>query len=309
MPVKCISIEIPSIKGAGLTTTYKQLFQGESTIDGWDFDIPNCRAMIDNRLEKVFKMFELKEYSHLFTIPYPDICVHYIHQIAVNFPVFTLGTHTLGTSVGIDMVIHQRIFKENFVFFRIYCKRNGKLRKEFFLPLNYPEDIEFVVLCGTDRMLVQQLGPRPLEVVDISCQNPVYIKKTNIYATNKPYYLSRSSKFICNDYSTDRVYVCNLEGDILATLEGHGKFWNGLEYSITYASHITKSEDIIISVCRRDRSDPYTINVSSIVTGKCLANISSDISKCSQIREKALEFPIKGFAYDEKTLKIFTANT
>ena len=59
--------------------------------------------MIDNRLEKVFKMFELKEYSHLFTIPYPDICVHYIRQIAVNFPVFTLGTHTLGTSVGMDM--------------------------------------------------------------------------------------------------------------------------------------------------------------------------------------------------------------
>ena len=145
-------------------------------------------------------------------------------------------------------------------------------------------------------------------VVDISCQNPVYIKKTNIYATNKPYYLSRSSKFICNDYSTERVYVCNLEGDILATLQDHGIFLNYCKYSVTYGFHITKSEDIIISVCRRDRSDPYTINVTSIVTGKCLAKISSDISNCSQIRVEALTFHIRGFAYDERMHEIFTAN-
>ena len=42
-----------------------------SIIQGtWDFDIPNYRGMIYNRKERLFKVFELKKYTMLFSIPY-----------------------------------------------------------------------------------------------------------------------------------------------------------------------------------------------------------------------------------------------
>ena len=58
-PQTFISIEISSIK-AGLATTHKQLFQG--MVYEWDLDIPNCRGMIYNQLERMLMFFELKEY-------------------------------------------------------------------------------------------------------------------------------------------------------------------------------------------------------------------------------------------------------
>ena len=71
-------------------------------------------------------------------------------------------------------------------------------------------------------------------------------------------------QLMSHDKSTVKVYVCNLEGDKLATLQDHGIFWNYCKYSVTYGFHITKSEDIIISLCQIDQSDEYT----SIVTGE-----------------------------------------
>jgi hypothetical protein len=47
---------------------YRDLFPGESDISRWDFDISNCRGIIHNINEKVFKVLELKEYELLFTI-------------------------------------------------------------------------------------------------------------------------------------------------------------------------------------------------------------------------------------------------
>ena len=148
-------------------------------------------------------------------------------------------------------------------------------------------------------MVVQQVG-RKLEVVDISCDNPVVIKRTNIHTTFEPYYLNKSSKFICYNQSDQTIRVCNLEGEILVTLQNHRM----KSMSFSWGSHITKSNDIIIYVCM----DSHSINVSSIIIGELLAKISMDISSCSENRKKVLKQLFTGFAYDEKTHEIFTAN-
>ena len=72
-------------------------------------------------------------------------------------------------------------------------------------------------------------------------------------------------------------------------------------------SYITNSQDMVISVCSTDGS-LYTINVSSILSGKCLEKIGVDIPNCSEIRKAALKYEIRGFAYDERTHEIFTGN-
>jgi len=89
----------------------------------------------------------------------------------------------------------------------------------------------------------------------------------------------------------------------LATLGEHPL----LTPSFIRGSYITNSQDIVISVCSIDRYF-CTINVSSILTGECLAKISTDISNCSEIRKAALKYLVGGFAYDERTHEIFTGN-
>jgi hypothetical protein len=67
--LRIISLEIPSIKDGLTRTENKHLFQGESIINDCEFDILNCRGMIYNLAEGKFKVFELKKYTHMFTIP------------------------------------------------------------------------------------------------------------------------------------------------------------------------------------------------------------------------------------------------
>ena len=71
----------------------------------------------------------------------------------------------------------------------------------------------------------------------------------------------------------------NLEGKILVTLQDHSILWD----SFPYDSHITKLEDIIISICRI-YTNTHTIDVISI----------------SEIKKDVLRYPIVGFAYDER---------
>ena len=54
-----------------------------------------------------------------------------------------------------------------------------------------------------------------------------------------------------------------------------------------------------------------SINVSSIITGQSLARIPARTvsGRSSNAREAALKFPVKGFAYDERTQEIFTGNS
>jgi hypothetical protein len=151
-------------------------------------------------------------------------------------------------------------------------------------------------------------------VVDISSENPIVLKKTNIRAAKEPYYLDKRHMFICYDEHYHRVHICNLQGDILATLGDHPM----INSNLMSCSYITNSQDMIISVCSTQDRFFYTINVSSILSGKCLEKISVNIPNCSEIRYAALTYLISeqfrftneivGFAYDERTHEIFTAN-
>jgi hypothetical protein len=171
--LRIISLEIPFIKARITRTENKQLFQGESIINDCEFDIPNCRGVIYNLAEGKFKVFELKKYTHLFTIP--------------DIGMSPDGSYFKFRSPGnMDMVIYERIW-EGFLM-RIYSKRNGKPLKQFILPRYHGYRTEFIAPCGSDRILVQQysLG---MDVVDISSENPTVLKKTNIRAASEPYYL------------------------------------------------------------------------------------------------------------------------
>lgn len=295
-----ISVDIASIQ-AGQTPKLTPLFPEESTINKWNFDVPVCRAMIHNSEDKVFKFCDLKEYTELFTIP--------------DLGGTSIGSYLNSLSPGnMDMVMYENKMSVSSdhrnvegISLRIHSKLNGKLRKEFLLPQHAPYVTEFVTLCGTNTLLLQQ-NSLAMEVVEISSGNPPLLLKrtnTNICAACEPYYLHKRCQFICYTKSKT-VHVCNLQGEILVTLEDHPPL---VSAGFFPKSYVSDSQDVLISLgFRSDRLPRYGIYVSSIVTGECLLKITADAPICSKIREAALECPVEAFAYDEKTHEIFTGN-
>eukprot|EP00253_Pinus_taeda_P013356 PITA_13356 len=255
--LKIISVEVASVK-AGRTDEYRDIYAEEADAVTWDFDIPNCnipnsRGVIYNKDERVFKVFDLKEYNQISTI-----------SLERGIP-FERGS-----------IIH----------------------------LNHHEArLQFAALCGDDRICLQQHGWN-MQVIDISGEVPQVIP-TNLEAIVEPYYLPKLDCFLC--YTRSRsLHLCNMRGDILITFEDHpirlpvfDKFQRG--------TYIANEKDMIISFCDAVRLfEKCTINISSIITGECLAKITNEPR--SQIRELALSREIVALAYDERIGEIFTAN-
>jgi WD40 repeat protein len=146
-----------------------------------------------------------------------------------------------------------------------------------------------------------------MQILDISAQISKIIKTTDIEMISNPYYLDKRNLFICDTLIPGvggwRIIVFNLQGEILVTLQDHRIYVN----SFHLGSYITTAQDIVISVFYK--SYFFGINISSILTGKCIAKITAGTSNRSNIRESALRFlRPESLAYDETTNKIFTAS-
>lgn len=85
------------------------------------------------------------------------------------------------------------------------------------------------------------------------------------------------------------------------TLEDH-PFEVNLSFFVD--SYISDSQEILISLCSRPAPSGsrsiYSVNASSIVTGECLATITSEDPNCSEIRKAALNPPVFAFGYDRR---------
>jgi hypothetical protein len=64
--------------------------------------------------------------------------------------------------------------------FKIYCKLDGQLKKQFSLG---GSEFEFVTLCGRDRLGIQ--------IIDVIFEIPRLIKTTYVFSLDKPFCLDK----------------------------------------------------------------------------------------------------------------------
>ena len=175
-----VSLGIESVK-AGLTTEQITICPKDSNMIGdWDFDIPNCRGMIYNNRERLFKVFELKNYRILFTLP---------HEGDDSFH----SCLRFGSSGNMELIVmmYRKISaRMEEVLFRIYSKLTGQLRKRISIPVYPNHKIRYVELCGTDRILVQQSN-LAMQIFDIAAQISKVIKASDIQMLDCPHYLCK----------------------------------------------------------------------------------------------------------------------
>jgi hypothetical protein len=287
--LKILSVEISSIK-AGQSNEYREIYAEEADSRVWDLDIPNCRGVIYNETQRVLKVFDLKEYNQISTIAV---------ERQRNWSFQSRG------NMYLMMYFRGRLpYAIRKISFKTYSKQNGEVSEVATIYLHPGFRFNFATLCGNDRICLHQLQ-RKMQLIDISLDAPEIIQ-TNIEAEVEPYYLDKLDRFLC--YTTNRrLHVCNMRGDILITFEDHQMRTPLLTEPQFYkGNYITSGQDIVISVCGPEESEHFTINISSIITGECLAKITTQGG--SQFREFALNYPMVSVAYDERSEEIFTAN-
>lgn len=294
-----LSVGIETIRAGG-NISKRNIFPGDAgAIALWDFNIRNNIGMIYNKNERLFKFFELKNYAQLFTISNYD----------ENF----LSSVDFGSPGNMDLLVvmkDQSLAREE-VFLKIYPKHTGQLRKLIPLPVSPQHDIQYLVLCGTDRIVMQQWGLR-MRILDISGETSKIIKETDMEMLCRPYYLYRRNLFICviQMGGTRSLNVFNLEGEIVVTFKDHPMYL--LDFQM--GSYITGAQDIMISICPEKQnslteSDLWSINISNIFTGECIEKITAGTSN-DKVRKSALTLlEPRALTYDETSHTIFAGNS
>ena len=156
-------MEIESIK-ARLSGEEINIFSKDSKMIGtWDFDIPNCRGMIYNMKERLFKVFESKKYGMLFTIPYEAYGSFDSHLSFGSSPNMKLIV-TMLNEISVQMAE---------ILLRIYSKLTGQLRKANFHTFIHTSTWNSIVVVG-------------MQIFDISSKIAKVIKISDIQMIESP---------------------------------------------------------------------------------------------------------------------------
>jgi len=103
------------------------------------------------------KNYDMGKYKQLFTIP--------------------IATCTASFPGNIDMVFYDiisGIYREIERSFKIYCKLDGQLKKQFSLRGSMRDSVRF---CGCDRLVIQKQYTEGMKIFDISSEVPRLIRK------------------------------------------------------------------------------------------------------------------------------------
>lgn len=280
------------------------LFESESL--KWpgfvEFDDVNGKVLTYSAQDRVYKVFDLKNYTLLYSIS-----DHNVQEIKI--------------SPGIMLLIFEH--EPGNVPLKILSIETGEVLKEFKHKLHRKKKVDFIEQFN-EKLLVKQENEN-LEIVDVRNGKLTEVSQTDFMTPSAFIFLYENQLFLT--FRERTVAVWNFRGELVTSFEDH-LLWS--PECNTNNIYITSEQDLIISYCKppnghRREVAPYleppplgTINVSHILTGKCLAKIRADKS-IEQVEEDGgnLEESLKiqqaladvtALFYDEDRNEIFTGN-
>ncbi|URE07507.1 hypothetical protein MUK42_20616 [Musa troglodytarum] len=301
--LKCRTTPIEYIRRNQLDAGYP-LFETESL--KWpgfvEFDDVNGKVLTYSAQDGTYKVFDLKNYSFLYSI-----CDKDIQEIKI--------------SPGIMLLIYQRTHSH--VPLKILSIEDGKVLKSFNHLLHRNKKVDFIEQFN-EKLLVKQENEN-LQILDVRNSNLIEVSRTEFMTPSAFIFLYENHLFLT--FRNRTVAVWNFRGELVTSFEDH-LLWH--PDCNTNNIYITSDQDLIISYCKaEDGCDEEgevptvgSINMSNILTGKCIAKICpndpalqitprkrGDNSRStirSTIRE-ALE-DVTALFYDEDRNEIYTGN-
>ncbi|XP_042373516.1 uncharacterized protein LOC121967398 isoform X1 [Zingiber officinale] len=303
--LKCRTTSIEYIRRNQLDAGYP-LFETESL--KWpgfvEFDDVNGKVLTYSAQDGIYKVFDLKNYSFLYSI-----CDKEIQEIKIS-----------SGSPGIMLLIYQRTLSH--VPLTILSIEDGKVLKSFNHLLHRNKKVDFIEQFN-EKLLVKQENEN-LQILDVRNTDLIEVSKNEFMTPSAFIFLYENHLFLT--FRDRTVSVWNFRGELVTSFEDH-QLWH-LDCN-TNNIYITSDQNLIISYCKAEDgcdkqgvSPVGSINMSNILTGKCIAKIcpldptlqaasrKRKDTNCSTIRStirEALE-DVTALFYDEERNEIYTGN-
>jgi hypothetical protein len=276
------------------------LFESESL--KWpgfvEFDDVNGKVLTYSAQDGIYKVFDLKNYTLLYSIS-----DEHVQEIKI--------------SPGIMLLIFDRA--SGHVPLKILSIEDGTVLKAFNHLLHRNKKVDFIEQFN-EKLLVKQENEN-LQILDVRNAQLTEVSRAEFLTPSAFIFLYENQLFLT--FRNRTVAVWNFRGELVTSFEDH-LLWH--PDCNTNNIYITSDQDLIISYCKAlplssgAEENVGSINISNILTGKCLAKIRANdpnvqISprnrpNASTIRstvEEALE-DITALFYDEERNEIYTGN-
>ncbi|KAG5135134.1 hypothetical protein AAZX31_09G248700 [Glycine max] len=304
--LKCRSTKIEYIR-RGKPDAGFPLFQSESL--KWpgfvEFDDVNGKVLTYSAQDCIYKVFDLKNYTLLYSISDRNV-----QEIKI--------------SPGIMLLIYNRT--SGHIPLKIISIEDGTILKVFNHLLHRNKKVDFIEQFN-EKLLVKQENEN-LQILDVRSSELMEVSRLEFMTPSAFIFLYENQLFL--SFRNRTVSVWNFRGELVTSFEDH-QLWH--PDCNTNNIYITSDQDLIISYCKADSDDQWiegtagSINVSNILTGKCVAKITaiSSSAKADECRSsgcsckkshsclmrspvaEALE-DITALFYDEDRNEIYTGN-
>jgi hypothetical protein len=201
---------------------------------------------------------------------------------------------------------------------KILSIEDGSVLKAFNHLLHRNKKVDFIEQFN-EKLLVKQENEN-LQILDVRNGQLTEVSRTEFMTPSAFIFLYENQLFLT--FRNRTVAVWNFRGELVTSFEDHLLWYPDCNTNNIY---ITSEQDLIISYCKAhaDKSADEavgSINISNILTGKCLAKIRADdlrvgirprtCANSSNIRSsihEALE-DVTALFYDEERNEIYTGN-
>ncbi|CAI0408190.1 unnamed protein product [Linum tenue] len=281
--LKCRSTRIEYIR-RGKPDAGFSLFESESL--KWpgfvEFDDVNGKVLTYSAQDSIYKVFDLKNYTMLYSIS--DKHVQEI-KISISESASVYGRLHCAScmydcrcvllvciSPGIMLLIFNRA--SSHVPLKILSIEDGTVLKAFNHLLHRNKKVDFIEQFN-EKLLVKQENEN-LQILDVRNAELIEVSRTEFMTPSAFIFLYENQLFLT--FRNRTVAVWNFRGELVTSFEDH-LLWH--PDCNTNNIYITSDQDLIISYCKAESDDQWmeanagSINVSNILTGKCLAKINA----------------------------------
>ncbi|XP_076953589.1 uncharacterized protein LOC143627710 isoform X1 [Bidens hawaiensis] len=234
------------------------LFESESL--KWpgfvEFDDVNGKVLTFSAQDSIYKVFDLKNYMMLYSISDKNV-----QEIKI--------------SPGIMLLIFNKA--SGHVPLKILSIEDGTVLKTFNHLLHRNKKVDFIEQFN-EKLLVKQENEN-LQILDVRNSELTEVSRTEFMTPSAFIFLYENQLFLT--FRNRTVAVWNFRGELVTSFEDH-LLWH--PDCNTNNIYITSDQDLIISYCKADSEDSASdgnsaaagsINISNILTGKCLAKVKA----------------------------------
>uniref|UniRef100_A0A7N0RAP1 Transducin/WD40 repeat-like superfamily protein n=1 Tax=Kalanchoe fedtschenkoi TaxID=63787 RepID=A0A7N0RAP1_KALFE len=280
------------------------LFESESLkYPGFvEFDDVNGKVLTYAAQDSIYKVFDLKNYTLLYTITEKNV-----QEIKI--------------SPGIMLLIFNRA--SSHVPLKILSIEDGTVLRDFNHLLHRNKKLDFIEQFN-EKLLVKQENEN-LQIRDVQSFEQIEVSKSKFTTPSAFIFLYENQMFLT--FKDGTVSVWNFHGELVTSFDDH-LLWH--PDCNTNNIYITSGQDLIFSYCKTNTDDIWmekkvgSINISNILTGKCMAKITVDSAfrkdddelslgkrkRSSDLRSKCREAleDVTALFYDEYRNEIYSGN-